>query len=102
LFVGKADALEGELNLNDIALFIDLTRTEENKVLAEIFTAASVPAVCLDTQRIDVEGVKGLLVVKGVQIDADPIIGPDRAAPRNRCLDLIGLAVEAFKTEVEL
>lgn len=100
LFVSKTNTLEGELDLDDISLIIDSARAVEDKVLAEIFTTARVTAVGLDTQRIDVEGVEGLLVVKGVQVDTNPVIGADCVAPRDRSLDLIGLAIETFKAEI--
>ncbi len=60
------------------------------------------PAVALDAHRIDIEAVECLLIVEGVQVDADPVVRPGVVSARDRGFDLAGLAIVTAEGEVQV
>lgn len=66
---------------------------------AEIFPAAGETAVFLNAGRVHIKSIKRLLIVEGIEIDTNPVIGSDVVAAGDRAFDFIRLAVEAAKGE---
>ena len=99
---GVADAFQRNPHFDRVALVVDPAGAVPDHVHAEIFLVAGEPAVPLDAQGIDVEGVEGLLVVERVQVDADEVVVYDVVPPGDRGLDLVRLVVETAEGEIEV
>ncbi len=97
-----ADALEGDSHFDGVALCVDLSRRIPDDVDAKIFLVSLKFRVSLDAQRVDVKRIEGLLIVECVEVDTNPIFGPDRVPSRDGGFDLVRLAVVAAEGEVEI
>jgi len=100
--VQVADALQGDPDFHGVAFRIDAGGAVPDHVDTEVFLVAGEAAVPLDPEGRDVERVQGLLVVEGVQVDADEVAAGDVVTAGQSGLDLVGVVVEAAEGEVEV
>ena len=75
--MGETNTLERNSHLHDIAQIVDPAMTVPDDIHTDILHSSLEPGITLDTQRIDIEGIERLLIVEGVQIDTDLVIGMD-------------------------
>ncbi len=97
-----AEALERDADLDRVAVGVDPPPAVPDDIDRVILDAALESGISLDAEGVDVQRVKPLLVVEGIQIDADPVIDVDGVPAADRGLDLLGLRVGTPEGEVEV